>query len=174
MKKETNTKKEIETIKELESRIAELTAGWQRTQADFNNFRKQSGEERIKLSQNANANLIYELLPILDNFQLAAKHIPADISENNWVQGIRQIEKQLEYSLSSDGLERIEAIGQEFNPMLHEAVEEVSSDKPENEIVEEVLAGYKFNGEILRPAKVKVSKGTAKIEPDQSEDEPSE
>jgi molecular chaperone GrpE len=94
----------------------------------------------------------------LDNFQLAAKHIPENLENDNWAQGIKQIEKQFEDILISVGLERIQSVGEHFNPEFHEAVEEIESDKPEGEIVEEVLAGYKFDGDVLRPSKVRVSK----------------
>ncbi len=135
-----------------------MTAGWQRTQADFENHKKQSGSERSKLIKTANSDLIYELLPILDNFQLAAKHMPKDLETNNWATGIQQIENQFEEILNQSGLIRIESIGAEFNPELHEAVQEVESEKKTGTITEEILAGYKYNNVILRPAKVKVAK----------------
>lgn len=146
-------------IKELEEKIAELTAGWQRSQADFENYKKRTAQEKIDFSNNSNANLIYDILPVLDNFQLAAKHVPENLKDNNWALGIKQIEKQLEDVLGSEGLEKIETIGAKFDPNFHEAMEHVKSDKPEDEIVEEILAGYKFNGSTLRPAKVKVASG---------------
>lgn len=146
-------------IKELEEKIAELTAGWQRAQADFENYKKRTAQEKIDLCNNSNANLIYDILPVLDNFQLAAKHIPENLKDDNWAIGIKQIEKQLEDVLSSEGLEKIETIGHKFDPNFHEAMEHIASDKPEDEIVEEILAGYKFNNNILRPSKVKVSNG---------------
>lgn len=154
-------KKEAKNTKteELEQKIGELTAAWQRTQADFINFRKQAAEEKAKYCRAANANLVYELLPVLDNFQLAAKHIPENLQDDNWAQGMKQIEKQFEDILASVGLEKIESVGQEFDPALHEAVEHVESDEPEDQIIEEVLSGYKFDGEVLRPARVKVSRG---------------
>lgn len=152
-------KKNDPRIVELEQKIGELTAGWQRTQADFVNYKKQSAEDKVKYCRSANGNLVYDLLPVLDNFQLAAKHIPANLADDNWAQGIKQIEKQFEDILAQEGLERIETIGETFNPEFHEAVEHVESDKPEDEIVEEVLSGYKFDGEVIRPAKVKVSRG---------------
>lgn len=152
-------KKPKQNLAELESRIAELTAGWQRTQADFVNYKKQASDEKVRLIKTANENLIAELLPILDNFQLAAKHVPAELENNNWAQGIKQIEKQLENVLSSEGLEKIESMGKEFDPLYHEAIEEVESKEPKGTIVEEILAGYIFNGDVLRPAKVKVSAG---------------
>lgn len=151
-------KKNDQKYLELEQQIAELTAGWQRTQADFLNFKKQTADERIKLIAAANKDLILQLLPVLDNFQLAAKHIPAELEKNNWVVGIKQIEKQFENILSESGLERIEAVGREFDPSLHEAVSEVESEKPEGTVVEEVLSGYKYAGEVIRPTKAKIAR----------------
>lgn len=153
MKKIDNKK-----IKELESKIAELTSGWQRTQADFLNYKKQAADERLKLISSAGADIALQLLPVLDHFQLAAKHLPKELETDNWTQGIKQIEKQFENILFDNGLERIESIGQEFNPQIHEAVEEIESEKPAGTVVEEILSGYKYSGEVLRPAKVKVAK----------------
>ena len=148
-----------EKITELEQKIGELTAGWQRTQADFVNFRKQVEQDKAKWRQDVRADFICELLPILDNFQLAAKHAPAELENNSWAQGIKQIEKQLENLLTSEGLEKIESVGSEFNPHLHEAIEHIPSKEPENTVIEELCVGYTLNGEVLRSAKVKVSKG---------------
>ena len=153
MKKIDNKK-----IKELESKIAELTSGWQRTQADFLNYKKQAADERLKLISSAGADIALQLLPVLDHFQLAAKHLPKELETDNWTQGIKQIEKQFENILFDNGLERIESIGQEFNPQIHEAVEEIESEKPAGTVVEEILSGYRYAGEVLRPAKVKVAK----------------
>lgn len=152
--KKDDTKK----IKELETKISELTVGWQRTQADFVNFKKQTADERIKLIRSAGVDIVDQLLPVLDHFQLAAKHLPKDLGGNSWAQGIKQIEKQFENILFENGLERIDSLGKEFNPELHEAVEEVESEKPSGIIVEEILSGYKYSDLVLRPAKVKVSK----------------
>ncbi len=153
MKKIDNKK-----IKELESKITELTSGWQRTQADFLNFKKQAANERLKLISSAGADIVEQLLPVLDHFQLAAKHLPKELETDNWAQGIKQIEKQFENILFDNGLERIESIDQEFNPQIHEAVEEIESEKPAGTVVEEILSGYRYAGEVLRPAKVKVAK----------------
>jgi len=146
-------------IKELQKEIAELTAGWQRTQADFINFKKQTADERVHLIKSAGADIVQQLLPVLDHFQLAAKHLPKNLENDSWALGVKQIEKQFEKILADNGLQRIESVGKHFDPEVHEAVEEIDSKKPTGTIVEEILAGYKFGGEILRPAKVKVAKG---------------
>ena len=145
-------------IIELEKQVAELTSGWQRTQADFLNFKKQIADDRVKLINDANADLILEILPVLDNFQLAAKHTPRDLADNVWAQGINQIEKQLELILNNSGLIKIESVGQPFDAELHEAIEEVESKEKSGTIVEEVLAGYTLDDKLIRAAKVKVSK----------------
>ena len=144
-------------IKELEAKIAELTNGWQRTQADFVNYKKQVNDERTTLLKSANYEMIYQLLPVLDNFQLAARHLPREFENNNWAMGIKSIKKQFEQILKDEGLEIIESVGTNFDPNIHEAIEQVESNKPHGQIIEEVLSGYKFGHQIIRPAKVKVS-----------------
>ncbi|MFA5927027.1 MAG: nucleotide exchange factor GrpE [Patescibacteria group bacterium] len=146
-------------IEELKNKIDDLTTGWQRTQADFINFRNQTTRERSQLAKIAKASLIEEILPVLDNFALAAKHLPEELKNNSWAQGVQQVEKQLEAILTNEGLDKIKTIGEQFNPELHEAIEEVESDKAVDEIIEEIAAGYKFDDLIVRPAKVKISKG---------------
>lgn len=153
------SKKNDNKINDLESKIKELEDGWKRTQADFLNFKRKTEEDRASLIASASSNIISDLLPILDNFSLAAKHIPENLENDNWVSGIKVIEKQFESILSDNGLEKIASIGQQFDHNLHEALESVESDEPEGTIVEELLPGYLLNGELLRPAKVMVSKG---------------
>lgn len=151
-------KKDDKKFIELEEKISELTSGWQRTQADFVNYKKQVADERLRTIKLANADLIAELLPVLDNFQLAAKHLPENLVNDNWAQGIQQIEKQFESILMDSGLERIEAMGQKFNPEFHEAIEEVESESESGTIVEELSSGYVYDNIVLRPTKVKVAK----------------
>ncbi len=145
-------------ILELQQQIEELKTGWQRTQADFVNYKKQAADDRVRFLKLANADLITELLPVLDNFGLAARHLPENLQNDNWAQGVQQIEKQFENILIESGLTRIESLGQEFNPEFHEAVEEVESDEKPGMVVEEISAGYIYDNIVLRPARVKVAK----------------
>lgn len=144
-------------LTETEKKIAELTAGWQRTQADFLNHKKQTEQDRARLIKSANTNLLEAILPVLDNFALATKHFPPGLELNIWAQGIKHIEKQLENILTNEGLTRIATVGQIFDPEFHEAIERIPADQPEGEIIEEVSPGYKFDNIVLRPAQVKVS-----------------
>lgn len=147
-------KKELEKIiKEKD----EYFSGWQREKADFLNYKKQEFE-RLKETLNiAKESLFKELIPVLDNFNLAQKAIPEEEKEKNSIKGLLLIKKQLEDSLKSLGLEEIETIGKQFDPKMHEAVEEVEGAEP-GVIVEEVQKGYSFQNKIIRVAKVKIGR----------------
>jgi molecular chaperone GrpE len=144
-------------VKELEAKVAELTAGWQRTQADFVNFRKRAEGDRSRIAKNAKIDLVLSILPVLDNFRLSTQHLPEDLKTNNWAQGIQHIERQLEQILLDEGISRITAVGQQFDPNLHEAVESIPSDCPEGQVIEETLVGYRLDDTVIRPSKVKVA-----------------
>lgn len=146
-------------VKELEEKVKELTAGWQRTQADFLNYKKRTEENRNQFSKTAKTDLLIRILPILDNFRLSTQHLPKELENNNWAKGIQHIERQIEQLLADEGVEKIPAVGQEFNPAFHEAIETVESDYPENQIALELQTGYRIGDLCLRPSRVKVSKG---------------
>lgn len=130
----------------------------QRIQADFENYKKRTQKEKEEFANYANTDLILQILPILDNFRLATKHLPQDLKDNNWAQGVLQIEKQLEQIIKDMGLEEIKSVGEKFDSNSHDAVEEVESEEEKGIITEEVQKGYKLKDKIIRHAKVKVSK----------------
>lgn len=145
-------KSELEKIiKEKE----EYFAGWQREKADFLNYKKQEFERLKGTLEIAKESLFEELIPVLDNFSLAEKSIPEEEKEKNGTKGLLLIKKQLEKSLKDLGLEEIDTIGKEFDPKIHESVEEVEGNEP-GIIVEEVQKGYTFQGKVIRIAKVRV------------------
>lgn len=150
--KKTNKKDELAEIKGLMLRI----------QADFDNYRKRTQKEKEEYGSYLNTDLILRIIPVMDNFQLALKHLPKELEGDNWVQGIFHIERQLEQILADEGVQKVAALGQSFNHQEHEAIEEVESEAPPETVVEEVLAGYKLKDKVIRPAKVKVSKGNIK------------
>jgi len=149
--KKTN-KPKIKKVDEL----AEAKNQLLRVQADFDNYRKRTQKEKEEFGQYLNTDLLMRIIPTLDNFKLALKHLPKELEGNSWVQGIWHIEKQLEQTLSEEGIEEISTQGQKFDHNLHEAIEEVPSDLPEGEITEEILKGYKLNNKVIRHSKVKV------------------
>jgi molecular chaperone GrpE len=142
----------------LEKEFDELKSLLQRTQADFVNYRHRNEEDKQNFVKFAAADVIEQILPVMDNFQMAAKHTPENLAQDNWVKGIQAIEKQLEQILQANGLEKVETIGHQFNPNVHEAIgQSPDSDKENNEIISEEAPGYMLNGKLLRPAKVIVN-----------------
>jgi molecular chaperone GrpE len=160
-KEKSRPKAEVQKSKEMEE-LEEMKNLLQRLQADFENYRKRSQKEKEDFGRYLNADLLMRVLPVLDNFELAFKHQPVELETNEWVHGIWHIQKQLEQVLADEGATEIPALGQRFDPSLHDALEEVSSEKPEGEIVEVVLKGYQIGDKILRHVRVKVSVGNNK------------
>ena len=159
---EEELKKEIEELKkkleETEKLKNEYLAGWQRARADLINYKKEEMERVGSFIKIAQEGLIFEFLAILDNFDIAEKKIPNDLKENENVKGLLQIKQQILDFLKKKGVEEIKSVGEKFNPAYHEVVGEVDTDEFETgTIVEEVQKGYKINGRVLRPAKVKVA-----------------
>lgn len=165
MTKKMNNQAQDNAQQDLEQEIIKLQeevnynlAGWQRAQADYQNLKKEA--ERIRLDSIilANKNLIENLIPVFDNFALAIKHQPTELQDNNWVQGIIYIHKQLQEILIAEGVEIIDPMGQIFDPNIHEAVESVESENGvnTNTIIEVLQVGYKLKGNLIRSARVKV------------------
>lgn len=150
-------KKKIDHTKEFESRIKELEDGWKRTQADFENYKKREAENRGEVLNMIKTDFFSKITPVLDNFRRAFEHSPDD----NFSQGVKQIEKQLEDILISEGLEKIPAdYGDKFNCNLHEAIScEENKKIPADHIIAEVESGWKFEDRVIKPVKVRVSKG---------------
>ncbi len=147
---------------------------YQRLAADFANFQRRSEEEKTQLIDFVKSGVVEQLLPVVDNFHRAATHAPeipldGDFSQlteedfariRNYFNGLKLIEKQLEDTLASMGLTRIPTAGVVFNPNIHEAIShEDSIEVPADHIIGEVESGWQLNGKIIRPAKVRVSKG---------------
>ncbi len=159
MSKESKEMKKNKESDKLQAEFDELKSLLQRTQADFVNYRRRNEEDKAAFVKFATADLIEQVLPVMDNFSLAAKHVPAELEGNAWAQGVQAIEKQLEQILLTNGLEKVEAEGQPFDPTLHEAVGEFSDDtKAEGIILSEETPGYMLGGKLIRPAKVIVNK----------------
>lgn len=144
----------------LEQQIAELTADLQRTRADFENYRKRVEQEKVAAKEAGQASAILKLLPVVDTIERATGHMPDDLRDHTWAQGIAGLVKNLDKALESMNLRRIEAkAGDLFNPELHEAIqfdEDATGDK--EVIAEELQAGYILNGHPIRHAMVKVTR----------------
>jgi len=148
--------RELEECQKLKD---EYLAGWQRERADFLNYKKEELERIGEILKYTNVGLILNILPILDNFEIAEKKLPEDLKNDENVKGILQIKNQILDFLKNQGVEKIESLGKKFDPNLMEVVEVVEMKEKESAIVlEEIQKGYKINGRLLRPTKVKISK----------------
>jgi molecular chaperone GrpE len=144
-------------IERLNAEYQELQNRYLRVQADFDNFRKRSRQEKEELSQYATMRLIQELLPVIDNFQLAMHAQTEDVETLK--KGIDMVWRQLQQILEKEGLSRMETVGQPFDPNVHEAVMQVeaSEEFPPGTVVEELRSGYKLKEKVIRAAMVKVA-----------------
>lgn len=158
----------LEQAKELEAMRDQLL----RSAADYDNARKRLAKEREEFIRFSQERLLRELLPILDNFERALAHTEGTDSQGV-AAGIQLIWKQLSEILSAHGLKRLSSEGQPFDPHLHEAVDQVEEEGPENIVVKEVVPGYLLHDRILRPAKVRirVHPGTKKKSAEEKEEE---
>lgn len=132
---------------------------WRRAAADFANFKRRTEQDRAEMAKLFNEGLVKALLPVLDNFERALAAIPADLKSHSWVEGVSLTEKQLRGTLEKEGLNVIEAVGQKFDPNLHEAVaHDISDDHEDDSVIEEFQKGYKLHDRVIRPSMVKVSR----------------
>ena len=144
---------------DMEQKLGELTLDLQRTRADFENFRKRVDMEKAMSRASGRVSAIMELLPLLDTIERAVTHVPADLADNPWAQGVVGLAKRLEKAMGDLGLSRIDAKpGTKFNPELHEAVQFDESDGEHEVIAEELQAGYKLGDDVLRHTMVRVTK----------------
>jgi molecular chaperone GrpE len=152
-------KKSKQKIEQCEKEKNEYLDGWKREKADFINYKREEGEKLKKLMEINTENLIFKILPIIDNFNIACKTIPKEEIENNQsIKGLLQIKSYFLKFLKDEKVEEMECLGKLFDPFFHEAVELVDSEEESGTIIEEVEKGYLINDKLLRPAKVKIVK----------------
>src|SRR3954451_2649489 len=134
-----------------------------RSQADFDNYKKRAAREKEDASKYANASLLERLLPIVDNFELGLTAARAEGESSPIFSGMNLVFKQLSDFLADNGLKPIDAVGQKFDPNLHEAIAHEPSDKVgEGFVIRQTRRGYRFKDRLLRPSSVVVSSGRAK------------
>lgn len=145
---------------ELEQQLAELTQDLQRTRADFENYRKRVEGEKTAARDAGQATAILKLLPVVDNIERAIAYLPDDLKDNAWAQSVVGLVRNLEKSLESLNVRRIDARkGTDFNPDFHEAIQVEENAGGEKEVVaDELQAGYTLHGRPIRHAMVKVTR----------------
>lgn len=141
---------------EWQKQIDNLTEALQRERADATNLRRRYEEQIASLQTLVKASVVRDLLPVIDNFERALKHAPADLTDNDYVKGIQSVVKQFEKTLEQLGVQKIKTVGEPFNPHLHEAVSMEDGEGDREVVSEELQSGYSLNDEVLRHAMVRV------------------
>lgn len=131
-----------------------------RLQADFENFRKRTLREKSELFRTANEDLMLEMLPVLDHFEMAMAAVDSAKASDAIAAGVRMVRDQMVAVLGRFGLTTFEAAGQPFDPAVHEAISQMASETvPENGVLAQTRRGYRLGDKLLRPAQVVVSRG---------------
>jgi molecular chaperone GrpE len=134
-----------------------------RSQADFENYKKRSAREKEEAIKYANSSLLEKLISIVDNFELGLEAARAEGEKSPIFSGMSMVLKQLMDFLADSGLQPIDAVGQKFDPNLHEAIaHEPSGNVPEGTVIRQTRRGYRMKDRLLRPSSVVVSSGAAK------------
>jgi len=140
----------------LQQQLGELTEALQRERADAINLRRRHDEQIAGLKSAVKANVVRELLPVIDNFERALKHVPAELADSDYIKGVQAVVKQFEKTLADLGVQRIRTTGELFDPRYHEAVSMEEGDGAEERVSEELQPGYTLGEEVIRHAMVRV------------------
>ena len=154
-KKKLSTKEQI-ILMEIE--LAEMRDKYIRSAAEFENFRKRNISEKSNWIKNANERIVLELCDVVDNFERAL-HPEIEKNRESFEKGIELIFQQMNNLLKKEGVEKLEALGQEFDPEFHDALAHIPSELEENMVIAIIQNGYKMNNKIIRPVRVAVSNG---------------
>lgn len=141
-----------------DQKIDELTQALARAMADLQNFKRRSEEEKVSFLKYANAELLKNILPFVDNLDRSVSHLPEELKENQWAKGVVHLHADLSKTLASMGVEKIKTVGEKLDPNLHEGL--MSGPGEKDVIVEEFEPGYKLGETIIKVARVKVGDGS--------------
>lgn len=156
---EKEVKKLQQQIEALSREKDELFDKLQRVAADYANYQKRTPKQIADSVAYEKKAIIRSLLPSLDNFAHALASADNAEAVDGVVQGVRMVFEHMLDALKGHGLEEIDAVGQEFDPTVHEAIQlRAEADKPDNIVLEDFQTGYKLNGQVVRPSKVIVNK----------------
>lgn len=139
-------------LEQLQTELQALTTALQHERADAINLRRRHEEEITSLRTRIKAHVLSELLPVIDNFERALKHVPKELADNDYIKGIQGVVKQFEKTLADMGVERIKTVGQPFDPVVHEAVSMEEGEGTREVISEELQSGYRLGDDVIRHA----------------------
>lgn len=146
---------EVEKLQEL---LEEKENKILRVQADFENYKRRTRIEQETFQKYRSQNIVSDILPALDSFERALQINPDNEQTKSLLQGMQMVQRQLVEALKNEGIESIPAVGEPFDPTLHQAVMQVEDENYEsNVVVEELQKGYKLKDRVIRPSMVKVN-----------------
>ena len=145
-----------DTQQQAKQQIEELTAALQRERADALNLRRRHEEQLAGVRTAVRASVVAELLPVIDNFERALKHVPKELEANDYVRGVQGIVRQFEKTLQDIGVQRIPTVGTAFDPRYHEAISMEDGTGTTEIVSEELQPGYKIGDDVIRHAMVRV------------------
>jgi molecular chaperone GrpE len=146
-------------LQQAEEKAKAYFDGWQRERADFANYKRRIERDQQLMAHSMKGEIVKKYLPILDDLDRALKARPMDGPASSWANGIELVYRKLQSILEAEGVERIPAEQEEFNPARHEAI--THEDSPEHDsgqIIEVVQQGYTLGDRVLRPALVRVAR----------------
>ena len=145
-------------LNELEDQSAKNLEGWQRSQAEFINYRKRIERDQARIYEDAAGRVIKSFLPIMDDLHRALQNAPTEGDAGDWAGGIELIYRKMQTVLESEGVTRMDVDGQMFDPNLHEAISQAESpDHESGQIIEVIQQGYMIGDRVLRAALVRVA-----------------
>lgn len=157
---------ELDEIEQVRGKVTDLELSvndwkdkYMRSMAEFDNYRKRSLEEKSDWIKRASEKLALAMCDVLDNFDRALMQLDETQKEDNFIKGIIMIEQQLKGALEREGVKRIEALGEEFDTKLHEALAHIPSDFEEGRVAAIIQNGYTMHDKLIRPVRVAVSNG---------------
>ncbi len=155
----TPTNDSDRALQEAQEEAKTNLAGWQRSQADFENYKRREENKQKEILEFAKEVTIVKMLPTLDTLAQGLRHAPQNVDET-WLKGINATLVQLDKVLEEMGVKKIDAVGKKFDPQFHEAVREVPAQEGQEDgvVVEDLQAGYEINGKVIRPSQVVISK----------------
>ena len=145
------------TLEEEREKAQTYLANWQRAAADFANYKRRVEQEREEWARLANASLVMNVLPLIDDLERALDNVDATVAGLTWLEGIRLIHRKFQQLLEANGVTMIAADGERFDPNVHEAV--MFGEGEEGKVISVVQKGYRLGNRVLRPAMVVVGQG---------------
>ena len=146
-----------EQLAEAEEKAQSYLGNWQRAAADFQNYKRRVEQERQDMARLANASLIINLLPMIDDLERALQNVDPQLAGLTWLDGVRLIHRKFEALLDMNGVTEIAAGGERFDPNVHEAV--MFGEGEDGKVINVVQKGYKLGDRVIRPAMVIVGQG---------------